>query len=102
MLRDIQIYVSVVMTLHRFSCEKYAGSLPFPTQRVGTDFVGQRSTSWVQVVSQTEGESKGPDGDSQEWDPKRYFEDILNEEKAEWTCQRAPLACRKELLWAQG
>lgn len=45
----------------------------------------------------------GTDGaERREWDAAREYEELMNADKPEWTCQRAPHECRKHIEWTQG
>jgi len=82
-----------------FSCASYACSLPFPTQRNGTGNVAQLSKSWSAISSDDVVDEAE---ESRQLNAIHFLEKEIAAEKPEWTCQRAPFACRRYFSWVQG
>jgi len=70
-------------------CLRWPHSVSFPTPRSGALAVGQLSKKWHGSVDSLTSST---------------VEDVIQDatQQAEWTCQHAPLACRRDPTWTRG
>ena len=70
------------------SCHIWEGSLPFPSKRNGTQFVGQMASNWLAAIS---GEAAAAAAAGEEGGGEN-----------EWTCKVSPVQCRRDPEWLKG